>query len=193
MPADAVALHVHAPGGVALELAADVGLSLSPSAKFFRIEAHARRTSNVAAEPARVELCTHTETPLKLAAWLGTSAPVPAIRPHTTEVSTGHCELPMAFHVIFGWPHMHKVGKEFHAVISRAGVVSPLLDVPAWDFTHQFTYPLDAELAAHDVIEPTCVWENPNAEYVLPGVFTSNEMCTFGIIGWPAAAAQCLP
>ena len=71
--------------------------------------------------------------------------------------------------------------------------MSPLLDVPAWDFTHQLTYSLDQELAANDTIELTCVWENPSAEYVLPGIFTSNEMCTFGWIGWPAAGAQCLP
>jgi hypothetical protein len=186
MPADVISLHVHAPGGTALELPPDVGLLLPPAARYFRIEAHALRTGPGAAEPARVEICTHRANAPKLAGWLGLEAPVPAIRPHTTETSTGRCELSSAFHLLSAWPHMHLTGKEFHAAVVRGNVSTPLLDVPSWDFTHQLTYPLDVDLAAHDVIAPTCVWENPTADYVLPGIYTTNEMCTFGLIGWPA-------
>jgi hypothetical protein len=87
---------------------------------------------------------------------------------------------------------MHLVGKEFHASITRGDVSTPLLAVPNWDFTHQLTYPLDLDLAAHDVVAPTCVWENPTADYVLPGIYTTDEMCTFGLIGWPAQGAGCI-
>ncbi len=87
---------------------------------------------------------------------------------------------------------MHMTGKSFRASVSHQDVIASILEVPRWDFTHQLTYPLDEDLAAHDVIEPTCVWENPTADYVLPGIFTTNEMCTFGLIGWPAEAAGCL-
>jgi hypothetical protein len=55
-------------------------------------------------------------------------------------------------------PHMHKAGREFHAVIARGETRTPLVDVPSWDFTHQLTYLLDMDLAPHDVIEPTCTW-----------------------------------
>jgi hypothetical protein len=87
---------------------------------------------------------------------------------------------------------MHLVGRAFHATIVRGSGSTPLLEVPNWDFTHQLTYPLDVDLAAHDVIAPTCEWENPTANYVLPGIYTSNEMCTLGLIGWPAEGAGCV-
>lgn len=192
MPADTVTLHVHAPGGSPLEFAPDIGFAVPPAARFVRIEAHALRTSPGVAGPANVEICTHAADPPMLAAWLGLAAPVPAIRPHMTETSTGRCELPLAFHLIAGWPHMHVIGHEFHAAVAHGEVLKPLLNVSSWDFTHQQTYPLDVDLAAHDVIEPTCVWENPTADYVLPGIYTSNEMCTFGLIGWPREAAGCI-
>lgn len=191
-PADIIALHVHAPGGGPLELAPDVGLSLPASAKYLRIEVHALRTGTGSAPPASVQICQHAADPPKLAAWLGLAAPVPAIRPHTTETSTGRCELGAPIHLLSAWPHMHRVGRAFHATITRGPTLEPLLDVPNWDFSHQLTYPLDTDLAAHDVIAPTCVWENPTADYVLPGPYTSNEMCTFGLIGWPAQAAACV-
>jgi hypothetical protein len=187
-PADLVTLHVHAPGGGSLELPPDVGFSVPSSARFFRIETHAIRTGPGAPSAARVEICTRADDPPKLAGWLGLGAPVPAIRPHMTETSTGRCELSSPFHLLSAWPHMHRVGRAFHAAVARAGTVTPLLDVPSWDFSHQATYPLDLELDAHDVIAPTCVWENPTSEYVLPGIYTSDEMCTFGLIGWPASA-----
>jgi hypothetical protein len=192
MPADMISLHVHAPGGGPLELAPDIGLSLPSTARYVRIEAHALRTASGPAEPARVEMCMHASDPPKRAVWLGLAAPVPAIRPHTIETSTGQCELPSAFHLVASWPHMHRIGKEFHAAIIHGGVESRLLDVPAWDFTHQLTYSLSFDLEAHDLIAPTCIWQNPTADYVLPGSFTTNEMCTFGVIGWPADAAGCV-
>jgi hypothetical protein len=191
-PADTISLHVHAPGGGPLELARDVGLSPPSWAKYIRIEAHALRTGPGAATPARVEICTHRAEPPKLAGWLGLGAPVPAIRPHMTEASTGRCELSSAYHLISAWPHMHRVGKEFHATVTQGDLSIPLLDVPNWDFSRQSTYPLDTNLSAHDVILSTCVWENPTADYVLPGPYTSNEMCTFGLIGWPAEAGSCI-
>jgi hypothetical protein len=190
--ADTIPLHVHAPGGGPLELAPDVGLSLPSWAKYIRIEAHALRTGAGTATPARVEICTHSTEPPNLAGWLGLGAPVPAIRPHMMETSTGRCELFSAYHLIAAWPHMHRVGKEFHATVVRGEVSIPLLDVPNWDFSHQSTYPLDTNLSANDVIVSTCVWENVTADYVLPGPYTSNEMCTFGLIGWPVEAGSCV-
>jgi hypothetical protein len=151
-----------------------------------RIEAHALRTGPGAAGTASVDICQHATNPPKLAGWLGLAAPVPAIRPHMRETSTSRCELSSPFHLISAWPHMHLVGKEFHATLVRGDTSTSLLDIANWDFTHQLTYPLDVDLAAHDVIAPTCVWENPTADNVLPGIYTTNEMCTFGLIGWPA-------
>jgi len=88
---------------------------------------------------------------------------------------------------------MHQVGSEFHGALLRGSERLPIVDVGRWDFTHQRTYDVDIQAEAGDLLETTCVWDNPTSEYVLPGLFTANEMCTFGLIGYPAEAARCEP
>ena len=88
---------------------------------------------------------------------------------------------------------MHLVGSEFHGALLRGDQRLPIVDLAEWDFTHQRTYPVDLQAKAGDLLETTCVWTNPTPEYVLPGIYTENEMCTFGLIGWPAEAARCEP
>ena len=55
------------------------------------------------------------------------------------------------------------------------------------------TYPIDVQSRAGDVIETTCVWHNDGDEYVLPGLYTEDEMCTHAVTGVPAEAAYCEP
>jgi hypothetical protein len=192
MPADAVGLHVWAPGGTPLDLGADVGLVLPQDVRRLIVEAHVLRTSDAPPQPARAELCVHTTDPPQHAAWLGVQAPVPAIRPHYRETATGSCDLDAAFEIISCWPHMHRIGKEFHGAVLRAdGSRTPLIDLTTWDFDAQRTYPLSVPVIAGDAIETQCIWENPTDEYVLPGRYTSNEMCNLGILGIPAEAVHC--
>jgi len=192
MPSDAAGLHVWAPGGTSLEMPEAIALSLPEATRTLIVEAHALRVGAGASEPAYCELCPSTDA--EQAAWIGVQAPVPAIRPHYVETATAQCIVPADLHVLFTWPHMHRVGKEFHGAIVRAdGTREPLIDVAPWDFDEQRTYPVDATLQAGDAIETSCVWENPTDEYVLPGPLTTDEMCNQGIIGHPAASARCLP
>lgn len=92
-------------------------------------------------------------------------------------------------------PHMHKLGKEFHARVYRAGSDEGTcaLDIPAWDFAWQQSYiPLPGEeivLQPGDRIEVECVWDNSPAnqpvidgEQIMPrevvwGEGTFDEMC----------------
>jgi len=192
MPADAVGLHVFAPGGTPLELPPDVGLELPTGTIRLLVEAHVLRTDASAPEAASAEICTLAEPPAKLAAWIGVSAPVPAIRPHHEETSIARCTLEAPFRLLATWPHMHRVGKAFHgSVLRRDSTRTRLIDVEPWAFEKQRTYPIDVQVEAGDAIETHCIWQNPGDEYVLPGILSSNEMCNQGLIGWPADAARC--
>ena len=192
MPADAVNLHVGAPGGTPLEMPPGVGLALPEGATHLLVEAHALRLGTGPARAAHAEICVLRDPPERFAAWIGVSAPVPAIRPHHVETSTRSCTLAQAFDLVSTWPHMHRVGREFHGTVVRAdGSREPLIDLADWNFDAQRTYPVRAHLDPGDAIETTCVWQNPGSEYVLPGRYTTNEMCNQGIIGWPSESAHC--
>jgi hypothetical protein len=193
MPADAIGLHVWAPGGTPLELPPDVGLALPEGVRRFIVEAHVLRTSAEPAGPSQATLCKADPGVIERAGWVGVQAPVPAIRPHHVETSSGRCAVPGPLRVAASWPHMHRVGAEFHGAIVRAdGSRQAVIDLLEWDFDDQRTYPIDVELQAGDAIETTCVWENATDEYVLPGPLTSDEMCNQGLIAWPAEHARCV-
>ena len=191
MPSDAFALHVWVPGGSPLKLPVDVGLELPPGARTLIVEAHVLRVSAAPAGTASVSLCRTVERPPKVAAWLGLQAPVPAIRPHYRESSVSRCDFSAAFHVLFAWPHMHLIGAEFHAARITPTERTPVLDVVPWDFSEQRTYDTRFDVQPNDAVETGCTWENPTAEYVLPGIFTKDEMCSLGLIGWPREGANC--
>jgi hypothetical protein len=50
---------------------------------------------------------------------------------------------------------------------------------------------VEVDIAAGDVIETSCTWTNPTPEVVVGGLMTTDEMCTQGIIWWPADAPYC--
>jgi hypothetical protein len=191
MPADAFALHVWVPGGTELELPMDVGLDLPDTTATLIVEVHAYRSGPEPAAEASVTLCHAESTPDKLADRVGLIAPVPALRPQTIETSTSRCRLRDPWNLLFAWPHLHRKGQQFHGTLLRGKERLPIVDVNPWDFTHQITYPLALYAEAGDVIETTCVWENDSDEYVLPGIYTENEMCTHGLVGWPAEGGWC--
>ena len=191
MPPHAVGIHVWAPGASALALPDGVGLAFPPSTTRLVVEAHAIRTAEGDAAEATATLCFASDTPANVAAWFATDAPVTAIRPHHEETSTAECRVAGNVHAWSAWPHMHRVGKEFHSVVLRGSSRSPLTDVAPWDFDAQRTYAIDVDLAEGDVIETSCVWQNDGDAYVLPGPKSSDEMCNQGLIGWPASSADC--
>jgi hypothetical protein len=191
MPPDAIALHVLSPAGDELELPEGVALDLPDETQTLLIEAHIRRVGTENSSSATLEVCRATAPPTHLAARIGIAAPVPAIRPNMVERASARCQLSKAWNLVSVWPHMHRVGSEFHAALFRGAERIPIVDVAHWDFNHQLTYPVELSAEPGDLIETTCVWSNPTSDYVLPGIYTENEMCTFGVIGWPASAANC--
>lgn len=192
MPVDALAVHVGVAGSESFTLPSDTGMLLRPDTRSLIVEMHMYRSSEGAAA-ASLSLCTATTPPTRLAGRFALGAPVPALRPRHTETSSARCRLPFDLDLIYSWPHMHRRGREFHAALLRGDERVPILDLESWDFTQQLTYPIEVHARAGDVIETTCVWQNDTDEYVLPGLFTKDEMCTHGVTGAPAEAAYCEP
>jgi hypothetical protein len=109
------------------------------------------------------------------------------------ESSTARCRFEAELHLLSSWPHMHRLGKEFHSSLLRGADRIPILDLPTWDFARQLTYSTEVDVKAGDVIETTCIWQNEADRYVLPGVFSENEMCSYGLTAWPVDKAYCDP
>jgi hypothetical protein len=193
MPPGSVSVHVWTPGGSDLVLPTDVGLQLPGGTRRFVVELHVLRLNDAPAESGSVGLCSQDEPLLHRAAFFAVVAPVPAIRPQTTETSSATCTFAASAHIWSIWPHMHRVGSAIEAtLVQSSGARSSLLRVEPWNFLAQRTYPLDVDVAAGDAIESQCWWTNPTDSYVLPGPRSSDEMCNQGLIGWPADSLPCI-
>lgn len=191
MPADAIAIHIYAPGGSPLELPPDTALELPAGTRTLLIETHVLRVGSEPSGMASASVCRALERPEKLAGWLRLQAPVPAIRPGMRESARSRCRFAADFHALLAWPHMHLLGKEFHAFRARGDAMTALVDVAPWDFSQQRSYETSLELQADDVLETSCIWENPTTSYVFAGNLTSDEMCTLALLGWPRESASC--
>jgi hypothetical protein len=192
MPADAVPLHVWAPGGDDLSFRHDTGLMLPPGSRQLLVEMHLASLDQTLTSPPTVSICSRTQAPVNLATWLGLAAPVPAIRPWQRETSTGTCRTAAPIHLLSTWPHMHARGVEFHGAAVSDGRRTALVDVSPWSIGDQRSHPLDLDVPAAATLETRCVWQNDSGAYVLPGREATNEMCVQGVIGYPAAAMRCV-
>lgn len=192
MPPGSITLHVWTPGGGDLILPDDVGLGFPSGTRRFVVELHVLRLQDGAAASGAVKVCSRTDAVAHVGAFFGVIAPVPAIRPQTTETSSTTCTFSANAHIWSIWPHMHRIG---HAIEARlrpsGGETSILVHVEPWNFSAQRTYPLDVDVAAGDSIESQCWWTNTTDQYVLPGLKSSDEMCNQGLVGWPASSLPC--
>jgi hypothetical protein len=194
MPADAVGLHIWAPGDQALTMPDGFGLEVPANATKLVVQAHVLRLSNAAAETAHVELDFEEREPAHLAAWHSTIADVPEIAPHASASASSRCRARADVQTLFAWPHMHRLGASFHGSIERVdGKVTPLVDVANWNVDSERTHEVVVDIHAGDVIETRCSWDNTTSNVVGPGFKTTDEMCTFGVISWPSSAARCEP
>ena len=76
--------------------------------------------------------------------------------------------------------HMHELGKTARLSVQRAGGgESCLLEIPAWDFHWQGTYPMrePVRLEPGDKLRVECTWDNPTMKDVTWGEGTGDEMC----------------
>jgi hypothetical protein len=186
MPADAVSLHVWATGRGDLALSPDLAIEVPDGTTQLIVQAHALRGEDGAAEEAAVRLETRRDA-VHRAAWLPLRVPTPAINPHQRTMSSADCAIDGELHVISTWPHMHRLGAEFHGSISGRALV----DVVPWDYDAQRAYDVSADVAPGEVITSACTWFNPTDTVVLPGPLLSDEMCEQSLIAWPADAARC--
>jgi hypothetical protein len=192
MPADAVGLHIWAPGDDPLVMPDGFALSIPPKTTKMVVQAHVLRAGGAPAAEASVTLQAAARAPQHLAAWHSTIAEVPPIPPHSSATATSGCRARAPVHTLFAWPHMHGLGQTFRGAIQRAGGGdTPLVELARWDVTRERTYRAKLDIEAGDVIETSCTWENPTPEVVVGGLWTTDEMCTLGIILWPADAPSC--
>ena len=182
MPETAIPLNVWATGGGDLALPSELALAVPAGTTRLIVQAHALRTGDGTAATSSVTLAPRTGAPIR-AGWLPLRAPVPAIAPHTEARTQYPCAIAGELHVISTWPHMHRIGTEFHG--------APLIDVVPYDFEAQRAYPIDVRLAPGDSIMTECVWFNTTDTTVLPGPEIDDEMCGQSLIAWPVEAAHC--
>lgn len=188
---NAVGLHIWGRGGADLELPDDVGVEIPDGTRRFVVQAHVIRVVAGDAGAAAVTIEPSPSPPAHVAAWMSTGAPVPAIRPHTTEQSSSSCALAADVHLVRAWPHMHQIGSEISAsLIDSTGAAQTIVDVTPWSFAAQRTYAVPMDALAGDSIGVTCRWENATDAYVLPGLKSTDEMCTFSMLVWPAENAR---
>lgn len=191
MPTPVAVLPLYAPGGESEAFPEGVSISIPTQAQAFFVELHVFRVSE-GRDTASVDLIATETAPDHDAGWVDDTADVPALPPHTMATSTATCRFEGTAHVVAAWPHMHRLGTEFHGTVVRVGGLrEPLLDV-AWDPLHQPLYPVDAVLAPGDAVETACTWTNSTESTVEAGPFTTDEMCNQGLVIWPQESARCL-
>jgi hypothetical protein len=192
----ATGFSVWVPGVAPLELPAGMGLTIPADATRWVVQLHAYRSTAGPPAPVKATLTTLADRPAIRAAWAVVPAPVPAIAPHSGAQASGECKALADVHVGVAWPHMHRIGRQFHGAVVRAGgAIEPLVDVPHWDVGTQVAYATSVDLKAGDSVRSTCVWQNDGDATVLPGYFATDEMCHQALLVWPAESSQwtCTP
>ncbi len=194
MPSDAVGLHIWAPGDQPLVMPEGFALAVPETTTKMVVQAHVLRITSAPAAAGSVTLALAREPPEHLAAWHSTGADVPPIPPHAQATASAGCRAKAAVHTLFAWPHMHRLGTTFQSSVQRAaGGATPVVDVPVWDVAGERTYPVTVDIDEGDVIQIGCTWVNTTSATVVGGYETTDEMCTQGIISWPADAPRCEP
>lgn len=182
-PTGALTLATHVVGQPDLVLPDDVGVRFPSDARFLVVQAHAERTESGSPAVGHALVDLTSGTPSRIAAWTSTAAPVPAIRPHAIETSTGACAAASSFRILAAFPHMHRAGSAFRSAVVRRGAdAAVLVDLAGWDSARPPTRSVGVDVAAGDVVTTTCTWTNTTNDYVLPGAGSDDEMCTQGLV-----------
>jgi hypothetical protein len=193
MPPALVVLPLYAPGGETEAIADGVSIAIPDTAAAIFVQLHLVRITN-GSSTASVDLLASDAPPAHLAHWIDDGLVPPSLPPHAVVTATSQCRLGGSVQVVASWPHMHRLGSQFHSTIVHAdGGREPLLDLSLWDFEHQPLYAVDASVAAGDAVETACTWDNTTGAMVDAGPFSTDEMCNQGLVAWPQENAYCLP
>jgi hypothetical protein len=183
-----------APGREDFRMPTDVGLELPAPGALLAVEFHYFNTSgNPAQDQSGVEICVTSKFRKNTASvsWLGTQQiNVPA---HGQGDATGSCT-PLRrgmnatdpIHILFSWPHMHKLGRHLKSVVNRAGGMQEMLY--DGDFTFEFQVLHDTPLLLNpgDSVTTTCSYDNTTNAPTGFGQSTTQEMCYNFTYAWPA-------
>jgi hypothetical protein len=183
-----------APGRGDFTLPDGVGLELPPPGGLLAIEFHYyNNTGAPSADQSGVEICTTSKfrTNTASVSWLGSeSISVPAGAAGT---ATGTCHPLRAgmqaadpIHVLFSWPHMHKLGVHMKSVVTRAAGGTDMMYDGDFSFDYQKLYDTPLLLQAGDSVTTTCSYQNTTTATVMFGQSTTQEMCFNFTYAWPA-------
>jgi hypothetical protein len=174
-------LHAWAPGADPLYLDPDVGMKLDDTVGL-TLEAHFNNaTGKVGSDHNGAEICVTTKVPKYMVdmTWTGSESIV-----GTSAQGTCTPRSQMPIHIIAAQPHMHKKGIHMKVVVNRAGGMKEVIHDEDFNFDNQRYYIENTILMPGDTFTTTCTYNAP-ATF---GQSTSNEMCYWFPIAWPAGS-----
>jgi mono/diheme cytochrome c family protein len=178
---DGEMLYGWAPGGDDMWFDADVGMEV-PAGSVFQLETHYNnRTGAPSPDSSGVEVCVTPKKPAHVAglSWVGTDA----INGTTARGTCTHSSR-APIKLIASQPHMHKKGSNMKVELRRASGATEIIHDKPFDFDYQRAYIHNLEIQPGDKMTTTCSYSSP-ARF---GKGTSDEMCYFFSIHWPAGA-----
>jgi hypothetical protein len=186
-----------APGRGDFELPADVGLELPAPGAMMALEFHYYNTTSgmTASDQSGVEICVTSKFRANTASvtWLGSeNIAIPA---HATGTASGSCaplrmgiQASDPIHIIYSWPHMHKLGTHMTSIVNRAAGGQDTLWDGDFSFNFQVLHDTPLMLMPGDTIATTCTYQNTTDDTVMFGQSTQQEMCFNFAYAWPAHA-----
>jgi hypothetical protein len=185
-----------APGRGDFVLPSDVGLELPAPGALMAVEFHYFNTSGTPAQDqSGVEVCVTSKFRPNTASvsWLGTETIT--LPPKATGTATGTCtpqrkgmNATDPIHVLYSWPHMHKLGKHLKSVVQRASGAQEMLWDGDFSFDFQVLHDTPLLLNPGDSVTTTCTFDNSTNNQVSFGQSTTMEMCFNFTYAWPAHA-----
>jgi len=186
-------------GGQTYEFRDDIGFKL-PDDGMLNLQWHFVNAGSMAdSDGSSVQICTvpaSQRSKLLGITWLGTEyigGPI-GMPAHATSSFSGTCRNnsgePITIWAFF--PHMHKLGRHFGAVIKRAdGSLETAFD-KAFDYANQIHYETDPRIVLQpgDEITSTCTFDNVTDAPVPYGGQTAQEMCYLLAYAYPAGLLE---
>jgi cytochrome c553 len=184
-----------APGRKDFSLPGDVGLELPGPGQLLAVEFHYFNTGAAAQDQSGVEVCVTSKFRKNTASvsWLGTQQI--NVAAHAKGDAGGTCT-PLRkgmnatdpIHVLYSWPHMHKLGRHLKSVVNRAGGMKETMYDGDFSFDFQVLHDSALLLMPGDSVTTTCTFDNTTDGTVSFGQSTTQEMCYNFTYAWPAHA-----
>jgi hypothetical protein len=180
---DGTLIHAWGPGASPIYFDPDVGVPLESDVGYL-LEAHFNNSGGGSGEDqSGAELCVTPHAPEHIAelVWVGSDSIF-----GTSATGTCRPRGPFPIHVIAAQPHMHKLGVHMNVVVNRAGGGMDVVHDLDFSFDSQQYYVKDFVLEDGDSMVTRCTYSGP-ARF---GPSTSDEMCYFFSLAWPAGALR---